>query len=70
MRINGLTPQQYRVACLIAEGKTDKQIASILGLHDEGAGVRFHVRQIAKAWGITASNVRVMIANRLQKPAA
>lgn len=45
MRHDGLTPQQLRVAKLVAEGWTDKRIAS--DLHIKPATVRFHVRRIA-----------------------
>lgn len=67
-----LTPQQRRVARLVAAGKTDKEIADELEIGKQG--VWYHVRQIAQRLGITSGNTRVQIALKVpkapEKPAA
>lgn len=63
MKIDGLTPQQARVARLVADGLTDKEIAA--ALHIGRHGVSFHVRRIAARWHLTG-NIRVRIASRVQ----
>lgn len=53
-----LTPQEYRVASMVREGKTSKEIAEILGISDHA--VDFHRKKIRKKLGLTAtgSNLR------------
>lgn len=63
MSDEALTPQQGRVAALVARGRTDKQIAAALGIEIDT--VAFHVRRIVVAWGLDASsNRRVQITRR------
>jgi DNA-binding NarL/FixJ family response regulator len=67
VKIQGLTPQQYRIACMVADGETDKAIAAKLHVHVQS--VRFHIARIVAAWELPAGkNRRVQIANRLQRP--
>lgn len=61
-RPDGLTPQQGRVAELVATGKTDKEILAELGI--QRPGLWFHIRRIAARWGLRG-NVRVQIAKRV-----
>ena len=62
-RPDGLTPQQGRVAEMVARGRTDKQIAAALQIGVEA--VAFHVRRIVVAWKLDASsNRRVQITRR------
>lgn len=64
MKTYGLTDRQWRVACLIADGRTDKEIAGALGIRPQS--VRFHVVGIALELGVDRTkNVRVCIANRI-----
>lgn len=59
-RLRELTPQQLRVAELVARGRTDKQIAAKLGIGEDT--VAFHIRRIVVAWKLeTSSNRRVQI---------
>lgn len=68
-RPNGLTPQQARVAIMVAAGETDKAIAEHLGVHVQT--VRFHIRRIAIAWELDPAKVtRIQIAQRVPKTAA
>lgn len=64
MKTHGLTPQRLRVARLVADGKTDKEVGEELGISKQG--VWFHVRALAKAWNLRG-NVRVLIANRVRQ---
>lgn len=69
MKRDGLTNQQYRVARLVADGKTDRQIAAALGIEEQT--VRFHIWRIALAWQLDPQgNTRVQIATRVLKSAA
>lgn len=69
MTQNGLTPQQARVAMMVANGNTDKQIASALAIHVQT--VRFHIRRIAARWNLDPKRVtRIQIAQRVPKTAA
>jgi DNA-binding NarL/FixJ family response regulator len=64
-----LTPQQARVAMMVAEGATDKAIAAELGIHVQT--VRFHIRGIAAAWNLEKGKVtRVLIALKVPRKAA
>lgn len=65
MRLDGLTPQQYRVAHGVASGKTDKEIAA--ELYVKRSAVSEAIRRICKKWQITSGNVRVKIANRVNR---
>lgn len=68
-RPDKLTPQQARVAMLVAEGATDKAIAEKLEIHVQT--VRFHIRRIAVAWQLDPTKVtRVQIAQRVPRKAA
>lgn len=68
MRIQDLTPRQHRVACMIAEGLTDRQMAAQLGISEDG--VADFVRKIATTWNIDRSrNIRVQIAVRVMRAA-
>ncbi len=53
-----LTPQEYRVASLVREGKTSKDIAEFLGISE--SAVDFHRKKIRKKLGLTdtGSNLR------------
>jgi DNA-binding CsgD family transcriptional regulator len=53
-----LTPQEYRVASMVREGRTTKEIAEFLGISDHA--VDFHRKKIRKKLGLTAtgSNLR------------
>lgn len=58
-----LTPQQSRVAEMVARGRTDKQIAATLRIGVDA--VAFHVRRIVIAWKLNPSgNRRVQITRR------
>jgi DNA-binding NarL/FixJ family response regulator len=60
-----LSPQQSKVASLIAQGWTDKQIGA--ELHIASATVRWHVTRIAQRLHLDlARDVRVQIATRLR----
>lgn len=68
-RPDKLTPQQARVAIMVAAGDTDKEIAEHLDIHVQT--VRFHIRRIALAWQLDPKKVtRVQIAQRVPKKAA
>jgi DNA-binding NarL/FixJ family response regulator len=61
MTVDSLTRHQFRVAQLIAQAATSKQIAATLGMTD--GNVERHVCQIAKAWNLDrCRNIRVQIA--------
>ena len=53
-----LTPQEYRVASLVREGQTSKEIADFLGISENA--VNFHRKKIRKKLGLTdtGSNLR------------
>lgn len=60
MKYNGLTPQQHRVAKLVADGRTDQQIADALKVAAQT--VRFHVWRIAIEWKLDRQgNTRAQI---------
>jgi DNA-binding NarL/FixJ family response regulator len=68
-RSDKLTPQQTRVADLVADGYTDKAIA--VRLHLAVRTVRHHIRAIGLALQIPGEKVtRVEIARRMPKTAA
>jgi len=60
-----LTARLLGVARLVAEGKTDQQIADELHIARRTANA--HVQRIASAWGLarTKGNIRVQIARRV-----
>lgn len=62
MRPDDLTPQQLRVADLVATGKTDKEVCDELRIGK--AALWWHLRRIASKWRLRG-NVRVQIANRM-----
>ena len=62
----GITPGQMRVLALLAQGKTNREIANRLGL-SEGT-VRIHVSAIFKALKVTNRSQAMLVVNR-QKPA-
>lgn len=64
-----LTPQQARVAMMVAAHMTDKQIAAQLGIGVRT--VRFHLQRIVVAWGLDKERVtRTQIAERVPKRVA
>lgn len=68
MRIDGLTPQQLRVAQMVADGDSDKSIAETL--HISERGVQYLVGRIADTWALDRTrNIRVQIANRVREAA-
>jgi DNA-binding NarL/FixJ family response regulator len=68
-RPEDLTPQQLRVADLVADGYTDKVIAT--RMHIAVRTVRHHIRAIGLAFKIPGDKVtRVEIARRMPKTAA
>jgi DNA-binding NarL/FixJ family response regulator len=68
-RPESLTPQQQRVADLVADGYTDKVIA--VRLHIAIRTVRHHIRAIGLALDIPHDKAtRVEIARRMPKSAA
>lgn len=68
-RPTGLTPQQARVAILVAAHKTDRQIAAELGIGERT--VRWHIQRIVAAWELKPGLViRTQIAERVPKKAA
>lgn len=58
-----LTPRQRDVLCLLGEGKSNKEIARVLGL-SEGT-VKLHVTAILKALNVTNRTGAVVAASRL-----
>lgn len=73
MRIDGLTPREHEIACLVAEGRTDRAIAT--KLHISSRTVEFHRRRIAEKWDLKGASdgmdTRVQITRRvLLMPAA
>jgi len=60
----GLTPGQSRVLDLLAQGKTNRQIADMLGL-TEGT-VKIHVSAILKALNVTNRSQALLTVNRKQ----
>jgi DNA-binding NarL/FixJ family response regulator len=68
-RPDKLTPQQARVAMMVAAGETDKAIAAALDIHVQT--VRFHIRNIAVVWELDPDKVtRIQIAQKVPKSAA
>lgn len=67
MKIDGLTPQQHRVAVLVARGKTDEEIRA--ELHIGKTALWLHIKRISSTWKLTG-NARVQIANRINGVAA
>lgn len=63
MKINGLTPHQWRGARMVADGDTDKEIAAKLGIDlDSVDGL---LARIAKRWGLDPlKNRRAQITRR------
>lgn len=69
MRIQGLTEKQWRVAGLVADGLTDKQISETLGISERGANA--FVQRIAFVWQLDpAKNLRVQISRRFSRASA
>lgn len=63
MRINGLTPHQWRVARMVADGDLDKEIAVALGIEPDG--VDRLLARISKRWELDPSkNRRAQITRR------
>lgn len=63
MKTDGLTRKTRKVAQLVADGLTDKEIAAALDISEDGVG--YHVRRIVLAWGLDRNrNIRVLIANK------
>ncbi|HTY98679.1 MAG TPA: response regulator transcription factor, partial [Rhodocyclaceae bacterium] len=58
----GLTTAQMRVLELLTQGKTNRQIAEMLGL-TEGT-VKIHVSHIFKAMNVTNRSQALLVANR------
>lgn len=68
-RPDGLTPQQARIALMVAAHKTDQQIAAQLDIGERT--VRWHIQRIVVAWQLDPSKViRTQIAERVPKRAA
>jgi len=63
-RVATLTPQQYRVLCLVAEGWLNKQIAYDLGITE--ATVKAHMTNIFRRLNVTNRTQAVILASRLQ----
>lgn len=64
MKTHGLTPQQFRVAELVANGLTDKEIAGRLTV--SRSCIAFHVRRIALRWNLDKQrDARVQITRRI-----
>lgn len=63
-RVASLTPQQYRVLCLVAEGWLNKQIAYDLGITE--ATVKAHMTNIFRRLNVTNRTQAVILASRLQ----
>lgn len=69
MTHDGLTPQQARVAMMVAAHRTDKQIAAALGIGVRT--VRLHIQHIVAAWSLDPELVtRTQIAERVPKRVA
>lgn len=63
MKIHGLTPHQHRGARMVADGHTDKEIAT--ALHISLDGVDALLARIAKAWKLDPlRNRRAQITRR------
>jgi DNA-binding NarL/FixJ family response regulator len=58
----GLTPGQMRVLELLTEGKTNRQIADLLGV-TEGT-VKIHVSAIFKAMNVTNRSQALLLASK------
>jgi len=63
-RVATLTPQQYKVLCLVAEGWLNKQIAYDLGITE--ATVKAHMTNIFRRLNVTNRTQAVILASRLQ----
>ena len=63
-RVASLTPQQYKVLCLVAEGWLNKQIAYDLGITE--ATVKAHMTNIFRRLNVTNRTQAVILASRLQ----
>lgn len=61
----GLTPGQARVLELLTEGRSNRQIAELLGL-TEGT-VKIHVSAIIKAMGVTNRSEAALMASRKRR---
>lgn len=58
-----LTDRQQRIAALISDGFSDKEIATLEMISDETVG--YHVARIVKLWHLNPSkNIRVQITKR------
>lgn len=74
MKIDGLTPHQWRGARMVADGETDKAIAAILGISLDGVDAL--LSRISKTWELDPSkNRRAQITRRFwqestKRPAA
>ncbi len=63
-RVASLTPQQYRVLCLVAEGWLNKQIAYDLDITE--ATVKAHMTNIFRKLQVSNRTQAVVLASRLQ----
>ncbi|QGX41244.1 response regulator transcription factor [Permianibacter aggregans] len=63
-RIKELTPHQFRVLMMLADGSLNKQIAYDLGVSE--ATVKAHMTAIMKKLGVTNRTQAVVAASRLQ----
>ena len=62
-RVAALTPQQFRVLTMIAEGLLNKQIAYDLGVSE--ATIKAHVTAILRKLGVTNRTQAVLMAGKL-----
>jgi DNA-binding NarL/FixJ family response regulator len=62
----GLTPRQFEVACLVADGVIVKTIAAQLDINDDT--VNFHIDRIVVAWHLDPTKeAKTQIALRLAR---
>jgi DNA-binding NarL/FixJ family response regulator len=67
-RVAELTPQQYRVFVLLAQGKLNKEIAFDLAVTE--ATVKAHVTQVLQKLGVHSRTQAALLAQRFDSPAA
>jgi DNA-binding NarL/FixJ family response regulator len=65
-RIASLTPQQFRVLMLVADGLLNKQIAAAIGVTE--ATVKVHVAAIMRKLGLFRRTQLAVLAQRLLQP--
>jgi DNA-binding NarL/FixJ family response regulator len=66
-RIGTLTPQQFRVLMMLAEGLLNKQIAAELGVSE--ATIKAHVTAILRKMGLRSRTQAAVAARRLERAA-